>query len=158
MSQESKEVAAAIAGLLSDGRLHDALRLLNGRVEHRFTGIYRFDAPTLRNIALFDAANPEIEVGAPAPLRETYCSVVGEKNTAFQTGDAASDPQLAGHPARDSTLAYCGAPLRSADGKVFGTLCHFDVVPRAIPHDEVPVLETVAALIADHVQTETARS
>ena len=34
------------------------------------------------------------------------------------------------------------------DGRVWGTLCHFDVRPRLIPVAEVPVLESVVALFA----------
>lgn len=146
-------MTGAIQRLLAEDRLRDVLRVMNDRVEHRFTGLYRFDPPTLRNVALFDAANPEIEVGADTPLRETYCSVVGETGAPFDTGDARSDPRLEEHPARDATIAYCGTPLRTRDDEPpFGTLCHFDVVPRQIPAGEIPVLEAVAPLIARHLR------
>lgn len=146
-------MTGAIERLLAQDRLHDVLRLLNDRVEHRFTGLYRFDPPTLRNVALFDMANPDIEVGADTPLRETYCSVVGETGKPFDTGDASADPRLEAHPARETTIAYCGAPLRARDDeRPFGTLCHFDVVPRQIPAGEIPVLEAVAPLIARRLQ------
>lgn len=153
MSNDPIPIAVTVERLLQEGRLHEALRLINDRVEHRFTGVYRFDPPTLRNVALFDSANPDIEVGAETPLRETYCSLVGETGSPFQTGDAASDPRLSEHLARDATLGYCGAPLRTGpEEQPFGTLCHFDVVPRPIPLEELPVLEAVAAVLADHLE------
>lgn len=146
-------MTGAVERLLADGRLHDALRLINDRVQHRFTGVYRFDPPTLRNVALFDSANPDIEVGEDTPLLEAYCSVVGESGVSFGTGDARTDPRLSQHPARDSTLAYCGTPLRTdEDASPFGTLCHFDVVPRAVPAEEVPALEAIAPLIARYLR------
>lgn len=54
------------------------LALLNARVPHRFTGVYRLDPPVLRNVRLYDRHNPRLVVGADAPLRETYCSIVAE--------------------------------------------------------------------------------
>lgn len=151
-------MAGVVERLLEKDRLHEALRRMNDRVVHRFTGVYRFDPPTLRNVALFDAANPDIQVGQDTPLSETYCSVVGETGHAFQTGDPRSDPRLADHPARESTLAYCGAPLRiDEEQEPFGTLCHFDVVPRAVPREEIPVLEAVAFLIARHLRRQSGR-
>jgi GAF domain-containing protein len=157
MNAESNAMMGAVERLLDDGRLHDALRLINDRVDHRFTGIYRFDPPTLRNVALFDSANPEIEMGEDTPLRETYCSVVGETGTRFATDDARTDPRLAAHPARETTLAYCGAPLRTQpDARPFGTLCHFDVVPRAVPVEEEPLLIAIAQRIAHHLEERSA--
>ncbi len=149
MTADPAEVVGAVVKLLDEGRLHDALRLINDRVEHRFTGVYRFGPPGLRNVTLFDSANPDIQVGQDTPLRETYCSVVGETGAPFATADARTDPRLAAHPARESTLAYCGAPLRAdPEAAPFGTLCHFDVVPRPVPAEEGPVLTAVAERIA----------
>lgn len=153
MSPDPTATTAAVDRLLREGSLHEALRVINERVEHRFTGVFRFDPPTLRNVALFDSANPDITVGQDAPLRETYCSVVGETEQPLQTDDPRTDPRLAEHPARETTLAYCGAPLRASESEPpFGTLCHFDVVPRPVPPGEIAVLEAVAPLIARHLR------
>lgn len=154
MSPDLSDMATTVRRLLEEGRLHDVLRLMNERVEHRFTGVYRFDPPTLRNVALFDAANPDIEVGADTPLMETYCSIAGESGEPFQTGNASGDQRLTEHPARESTVAYCGAPLKIGEAEPFGTLCHFDVVPRSIPSAELPVLEAVAPVIAEHLREQ----
>lgn len=154
MNPHLSDMATTVRRLLDEGRLHDVLRLMNERVEHRFTGVYRFDRPTLRNVALFDAANPDIKVGSDTPLMETYCAIAGESGKPFQTGNARDDQRLTEHPARESTLAYCGAPLRIGEAEPFGTLCHFDVVPRSIPSAELPVLEAVAPVIAEHLREQ----
>lgn len=137
-------VLAALDEIFDAEGAHGALRFLNARAPHRFTGVYRLDPPTLRNVLLYDRQNPRLEAGADAPLRETYCSISGGQAVPFSTADAAQDPRLAQHPARDSTLSYCGVPLLDASGEAVGTLCHFDLVPRPIPEAEIQVLRAAA--------------
>jgi hypothetical protein len=132
---------------LEAGGVRAVLEYLNGRTEHRFTGLYRFDGDILRSLALYDRDDPAVQVGADAPLHETYCSIVGEGTPTFATADAGADPQLARHPARARAVSYCGALVRDAKGKAVGTLCHFDVVPRPVPAAEIPVLEGVAGIL-----------
>lgn len=123
--------------------MHAALAFLNARVSHRFTGIYRIDDAVLRNVQLFDRENPSLEIGADAPLRETYCSIVGETNRPFSSAEAGADERLRDHPARNSVISYCGVPIGSS-----GTLCHFDLVARPVPTEEIPVMEEAARIIA----------
>jgi GAF domain-containing protein len=136
-----------LAGVLAECGLHAGLRYLNARTRHRFTGVYRFDPPMLRNLCLFDRENPTLRFGGDTPMRETYCSLVGAKVSPFATPDAAADGRLLDHPARLSVLAYCGVPLVDDQGSCFGSLCHFDVRPRLVPADEVPLLERAAPLV-----------
>jgi CheY-like chemotaxis protein len=128
-----------------------ALRFLNARVPHRFTGIYRFDGKTLRNLHLVDRTEPGRTRGDDPPLDATYCSLVGLERRPFSTADAGSDERLTHHLARENVQSYCGALLRNADGTPFGSLCHFDVVPRPVPPDEIAVLAGVAPWIAREV-------
>ena len=139
--------------LLDGQRTHEALKLLNATTEHRFTGVYRVDDEVLRNVALFDRNNPDLPVGKDAPLLETYCSITAAKGAAFCTMDAASDQRVEGHPARETTRSYCGVPLRLEDGEPFGTLCHFDVVPRPADEDDVRLLARVAPFFARHLRS-----
>jgi GAF domain-containing protein len=141
------DVIDAVEDMLAAEGVHAALRLLNARAPHRFTGVYRLEPPILRNVRLFDSENPALEVGASAPLHETYCSITGHTTAPFNTADAGADARLREHPARQSTLSYCGVPLRDEEGRAVGTLCHFDVVPRPVPESEIPVLEAVAPSI-----------
>ena len=133
--------------------VHEALRFLNSRISHRFTGLYRFDPPMLRNVLLLDADAPELLTGSDAPLEQTYCSIVGEMEHAFTTEDSRRDGRLLTHPARETVQSYCGVLLRSEDGKPFGTLCHFDLVPCDIPVREMSLMEAAAPMIVRALAT-----
>lgn len=110
--------AARFARLLHEGRLHDALGYLNDRTRYRFTGLYRADAPLLRNVGLFDRENPDLDAsGAVTNLDETY------------------------------SLCHAGVSIRLANGRSWGTLCHFDLRPRLLSADEVRALQTVAPVV-----------
>lgn len=142
-----REILDELDVVLADEGVHAALAFLNARAPHRFTGIYRLDSPTLRSVSLFDRSNPLLQVGADAPLRETYCSITGQGGAHFSTPDSRSDEGLEDHPARDSTLSYCGVPLLDESGKAIGTLCHFDLVPRPVPDSEVALMQGAAERI-----------
>jgi signal transduction histidine kinase/CheY-like chemotaxis protein len=127
--------------------VHEALRFLNSRTAYRFTGVYRFDPPTLRSVLLLDADTASVTRGDDAPMEATYCSIVGATERAFTTEDATRDDRLRTHPARDAVLSYTGVLLRGGDGAPFGTLCHFDFVPCDVPVREVALMEAVAPSI-----------
>jgi CheY-like chemotaxis protein len=148
-----RESADRVAFLeaLRHGGLHGALDFLNGRSLYRFTGIYRFDGVTLRNVELFDRADPAIVTGEDPPLGETYCSIVRLGRERFATADAMADPRLVDHPARRQVRSYCGSLLRNADGTPFGTLCSFDLVARPASDAFLELLELVAPIVSAHV-------
>lgn len=147
-STDALAAAAHCGARIAAGDAHGALAYLNARTTHRYTGLYRFDGPVLRNVLLVDRDDPAVRVGPDAPLRETYCAIVGETERAFAMSDSHTEPRVAAHPARTSVVSYCGALVRDAGGRAVGTLCHFDVVPRPVPAEEIPVLEAVAPLLA----------
>ncbi|MEP6991962.1 MAG: hypothetical protein ABJA80_13605 [bacterium] len=121
------------------------LRCLNARTRFRYTAVYRADPPMLRTIEIFDRENPTLSLSSEVtPLRETYCGLTRDTNASFQTEDAMSDIRLANHPARESVLSYCGTPIRLASGRVWGSVCHFDVRPRLISAGGLAFLESVA--------------
>lgn len=126
------------------------LGALNARTRFRFSGLYRVEPPLLRNVALFDRENPLLRAGGGcSALDDTYCSVVAADGVPFRTADARADPRLVAHSARSSVLSYVGVPVRGRDGRIAGTLCHFDSRPRLAPAGEIAVLEAVAPLLAD---------
>ena len=141
------ELTQELEGILDGRGLHAALRFLNARTRFRFTGLYRFEPPALRNLCLFDRENPDIVLAGAVPLRETYCSIVGDGAAAFSTGDAGADARLTTHPARDAVIAYCGTPVLVGDRAV-GSLCHFDARPRLVPVAELPLMARAAELLA----------
>ncbi len=152
IAHDPHQVALNVRAILGDGGLHSTLQYLNGRTRHRFTGVYRFDAPTLRSVALFDRENPDLLIGGDAPMRETYCAIVGETERAFVTSDTMTDERVVDHPARASVMSYCGVLLRDSDGHAFGSMCHFDLRPRVSHESETAVLEAVAPLIMAAIQ------
>lgn len=129
---------------LAEGGVRGALRFLNSRTRHRFTSVYRFDGRVLRNLHLYDRENPGIAPAPEASLDESYCSIVSDTAAPFVTCDSLGDARVHNHPKREAVLSYCGVPLVRADRTLFGTLCHFDFVPRNISQDEVKLLEAVA--------------
>ena len=146
------DVLKKLEKILATRGVQEALRFLNSRTSHRFTGVYRFDTPHLRNVALLDADLPSVTRGDDVPLEATYCSLVGSFERPFATDDAGVDERLRQHPARDSVRSYCGVLLRASDGAAFGTLCHFDLIPCDVPVQEITLMEAAARLIMDAVE------
>jgi len=105
------------------------LALLNARTRYRFTGVYRMEPPLLRNVHLYDRENPSLD------------------------GSGGSDPLVA----PDAMLSSLGVPIRGADGRVSGTLCHFDSRPRLVPAGEELVLARVATAFAAQLLVPPAR-
>lgn len=145
---------AELADVIGFGDAHAVCAALNRRVEHRFTGLYRVDPPLLRNLRLFDREHPHLVEAGPTPLAETYCSLVIAQREPFATADALADDRVSGHPAGANVRAYCGVPLRRPDGTPFGTLCHFDSVARPVPTSEIPLMQRVATLVMQRLDTD----
>lgn len=129
--------------------LHAALAYLNRRTRHRYTALYRFDPPMLRNVCLYDRENPALNIVGDSPILDTYCSIVEERVQTFLTSDSFEDERLELHPARAWIRAYCGAPVVDRNGACVGSLCHFDLRPRLVPDTEIPLLERIAGLLVE---------
>lgn len=126
-----------------------ALAFLNDRTRFRFTGLYRAVPPALHNVALFDRENPTLKLsGAICALEDSYCSIVCASGDPLAIDDSRGDHRVAHHPSRDAIQSYTGVPVRDAGGRVVGSLCHFDGRPRLLPASELPVLTSVAPLLA----------
>lgn len=147
MIQANTEILAKFEAVLATRGVHQALRFLNGRVPHRFTGVYRFEPPMLRSVCLVDGYDLTVRRGDDAPLESTYCSIVGRTGGPFASENAGRDGRLAGHPARGSVIAYCGVLLDDPGGAPFGTLCHFDAMPCDVPVHEMPLMHAAAPLL-----------
>lgn len=147
-------VATIVARLLHGVGIHGALQFLNARTRYRFTGLYRVEAPFLRNMHLFDRENPTVDCsGAVSRLDETYCSITSRTSAPFATADAVRDERLREHAARESVLCYAGVPVRLPSGTTWGTLCHFDLRPRLMAPGEIAVLESVMPVVAEWLST-----
>lgn len=121
----SPSLEQLLDALRTDG-LRAALRVLNSRTPHRFTGIYHYDQEVLRNVALFDRWDPLVQRGADAPMMETFCAIVPSQGIGLEVRDGPNDdrfPWMQSNP----VVCYCGALIRDDSGAPWGTLCHFDV-------------------------------
>ncbi|MES2642285.1 MAG: GAF domain-containing protein [Myxococcota bacterium] len=123
-----------------------ALRLLNSRAPHRFTGLYRYDGEMLRNLHLVDAFDPELVRGADVAMEDAYCAVVHERRQSIAFRDAKTAPEVTWRPG-SPVVSYCGVLLTDGDGAAFGALCHFDVKPCDRPATEMELLENAAPIL-----------
>lgn len=145
---EDDPATPILLSLQRDG-LHAALRMLNARTPHRFTGVYRYDSPMLRNVSLFDSYEPELRQGADAPLDESFCALVPSFGGSLAFEVAKQDARVAARGEVTPVISYCGVQLHANDGTVFGTLCHFDLKPCEARSSDVELLQ----LLAPHLAT-----
>ena len=124
------------------------LAYLNGLTAHRFTAMLRFDDDErLRSAYFYDRERPEMEHCPEIPVPDSYCVFVRQTGNTFTTLDSLADGRVADHPKRLEVQSYCGVPLVDADGRLFGTICHFDPRPLPLTPDDVALLEAVAPLL-----------
>jgi hypothetical protein len=123
-------ISRAFAPRLLEGDLFDLLKYLNGLTDHRFTGVYRFEPGWVVSVALWDRENPTIKIGADVKMKESYCWLTGMGEATYVIEDACSDSRLNAHAAREAVRSYIAVLLRDKQGKQWGTLCHFDFLPR----------------------------
>lgn len=138
---------ARFRAVLRGEGVRPALRFLNGHSAHRFTALFRFEGDTLRNLHLIDREDPSVERCPDLPVLESYCVFVRRERRAFQTEDSLTDPQVEGHPKQKQVRSYCGIPLFTEDGELFGTICHFDFDPVPYSAEEVDLLDAAAPLL-----------
>lgn len=125
-----------------------AMRCLNDRVPYRFTAIFAFEGDMLRNICLVDKENSDITHCGDQPVTDSYCIYIHRSGERFSVDDAMRDGRVEGHPKRSSYQCYYGIPLFGANGKLRGTVCHFDSAPVRVTGDVVTALDDLAPCIA----------
>lgn len=148
-SRELSLLALAFAPRLREDDLFELLAYLNGLTSHRFTGVYQFEPGWVVSVALFDRENPELRLGADVKMKESYCWLAGLDGGGFVIEDATSDPRLAAHAARDEVRSYIAVLLHDRAGTPWGTLCHFDFVPRKAERANLAQLESFRPLVEE---------
>ncbi|MDU4055637.1 MAG: GGDEF and EAL domain-containing protein [Pseudomonas oryzihabitans] len=90
------------------------------------------------------------------PRTQSFCQHLQESALPLQVEDARDDARFAdlqvvrGAP---NIRYYLGAPLRTAEGLMLGSLCLFDAAPRAaLPQDRLVALQQLAALASQHIE------
>lgn len=149
MSNTTPELAR-FREALRDG-MGAGLRYLNSRTPHRFTGVYRYDGDTLRNMALFDRFEPEKQRGVDIPMVNAYCANVGRNREPLEFADAKRDGRFPYLP-ESPVVCYSGVLIVSLEGVPYGTLCHFDVQRCQVSISDIPLLEAAAPLIYEAVE------
>lgn len=117
-------------GILDGEGIRASLVYLLGLTDYRFISIFRFDANKVRSVVHYDVEAPQVLETAEEAIDSTYCCYVRDTQGLFTTANAFLDDRLGDHAKRATLPAYCGFPVMDPDGRVEGTLCHYDVVPR----------------------------
>lgn len=144
-SNELRDFKAA----LETSGVHGALRYLNKRTPHRYTGFYKYDGDTLRNLAIYDKYDPNVQKGEDAPMAATYCSLL-QKQQALEIFDATEDVRVKGIVLTPVT-SYCGVLVRDTNGFPFGSLCHFDMKRCQPRSTDFPLLQAAAEILYQHL-------
>lgn len=138
----------AFALCLADDGLRAALLFLNNRTSHRYTGVFRFDGDMLRNVALVDKWDPEINHGDDVPLAAAYCAHLHRTGEPLEVENGATDqrvPWMRGSP----IVSYCGSVILDLAGGPWGALCHFDTAPCDAKNSDMPLMVAAAKIIYD---------
>ena len=153
MSASDKAAADTerLRSTLASVGLHGALAWLNSRTTFRYTGIYHLEDGFMRMVAMFDRDGEDIKALTVIPFGDSFCQFV-MRDGVFNTVHTAEDSRLIGHAYRDIVASYFGLPLASGPGDFYGTLCHFDLVPKAVADEEIEFLYGVAPLLMAHLK------
>lgn len=136
------------ATVAADG-LWAAMRSLNAASPYRFTAIFAFDGELLRNVCLVDKEDVTVRNCGDQPITESYCIYVQRAAERFSVEYALRDERVDGHPKQRSYQCYYGIPLVDRNGKLLGTVCHFDKEAIPVSGDVVMTLDDLAPAIAE---------
>ena len=149
------DMLAQMRAIQQSAGIRAVLIHLNGLTDHRFTALYRFDGETLHNLYFFDRQQPQVDSCPEIPVMASYCVFVRNGRQTFVTPDSLDDGRTHGHAKRLEVRSYCGVPLVDEDGRMFGTICHFDHRALAISDDNVALMEAMAQLLKREVTPES---
>lgn len=137
-------VLERLRALLAADDVRGAVIVLNSLTEHRFTSVFRFDGETLHNVVFFDRENPLQETVDSIPVAASYCVFVRDGRDTFVVPDSKADARVDGHPKQPVFRSYCGVPLIDGQGRMHGTVCHFDFAPHVDEPKTIELLEAIA--------------
>lgn len=143
------ESVQQLRALIEAHGMDKALQVLNKRVPHRFTAIYRFNGEAMVNVSFADKQGEPLPPDfASVPVGSSFCQFVMRDGWLKLEGD---DPRLEGHVYRGVMQSYVGMPLMRSDSEVYGTFCHFDFPPVSIPDSEFGFLTRVAKVLPSYL-------
>lgn len=122
----------------------------------RYTSLFRFEQNELVSVWTFDRSDDAVDsFPLQTPIDASYCVLVKEARTVVVIENALTDQRAANHPKQHDLATYVGAPIFSADGTMFGTLCSYDAAPRSI-NDQAKATLTEAAQVLERALRESA--
>ena len=123
-----------------------ALESLNSRTRFRFSAMRQFERQFVCNVWTYDRDHPSVDALPPLLTGEHtwYCQRVRDQRVPVVITGWENEERS---PRRNESgiKAYCGVPL-SQDGRVAGSLCHYDHVPHERDTLAVCELERAACL------------
>jgi GAF domain-containing protein len=140
--------------VLDEAGLWSAMNWLNQTVPYRYSAIFSFDGDMLRSVCLVDKQDSAVKRCGDQPVTDSYCIYIQRTAQKFSVEEAALDVRVSGHPKQKSFQSYYGVPLMGRDGKLVGTVCHFDANPISLTGEIVTDLDDVAGVIAEAVSEE----
>jgi GAF domain-containing protein len=146
------EIFAQFLHTLETSGVRDALAGLLKHTDYRYIGIFRFHNGMATAAVHFDREDPEALRIGEVPQNNTYCYFIKESRGVFTTPNSLQDSRLATHPACEAVQSYCGVPILDAAGDLLGSLCYYDVVPRAAEQVDMGLLMRVANTLAQRNQ------
>jgi len=148
----NKFVSKFFKTLLQEKGIFEALCFINAKSEHRFTALYAFDGPSLKNICLVDKKDASVRQMEAIEVSNSYCLYVRDSGQQFVVPDSMADERVQGHPKQAVIQSYCGMPLIGSDSSMLGSLCHFDFLPVSYTDDEVSLLELISPALASWLE------
>jgi len=148
-----------MAQALKAGGLAAALRVLNERIQHRYSAVYQLQGrDRLVNLALVDKCDEPCPAYLKnVPYDESFCQFAVREGQ-FRTDNSALDERLAGHPYQGIMNSYHSVPLVSTEGRILGTVCHFDLAAFALDDEDFELLRLAARVFATYVPRAAART
>ncbi|WNV86115.1 SpoIIE family protein phosphatase [Umezawaea sp. Da 62-37] len=92
------------------------------------------------------------------PLSHSFCQHVVTSGESLVLDDARESERVRGNLAISElgVVAYAGMPLTASDGRVLGSLCAIDTVPRQWTEDELATLADLAAMCTTELRLRLA--
>ncbi|GBF38993.1 hybrid sensor histidine kinase/response regulator [Leptospira johnsonii] len=91
------------------------------------------------------------------PRQDSFCQFALSENKTLIVEDAQLDPRFKQNPfvLNDLNIRfYAGAPLRTPDGYVLGTLCVLDTQPKKVSEAEIQALEALANSVVSFMELD----
>ena len=123
---------AVLKSKLDAGGIMAALKYLNGRIDHRFTAIYKFQGPTQRAVFLYDRLGQSGSRLNAIAMSESLSRFITVTEP-FGVTNSATDPFLSENGHRSLVTSFYGVALSPVYTKPTGSLCHFDLKPQTLP-------------------------